>query len=76
MVGLDHVKNLVDLPFPFHANHPAYTRYVRKKIGDLREVTLEGLIDIQTKMSRQIERIHGSGAFKKLNQYYKKNLDL
>jgi len=68
--NLDHMKNLVDLPFPFHANHPSYTNYVRRKISNLEAVTLENLIDIQTKMSKQIKRIHSTGA-SKLNQYYK-----
>jgi hypothetical protein len=68
--NLDHVKNLIDLPTPFHGNHPSYTRYVRKEIGKLQEVTLEGLIDIQTEMTKQIQRIHSSGA-SKLNKFYK-----
>jgi RHS repeat-associated protein len=72
---LDHIKNLIDLPTPFHGNHPSYTNYVRKQIANLETVTLENLIDIQTEMTKQIQRIHSSGAYKRLNHYYK-NLGL
>jgi hypothetical protein len=66
---LNHKKNLIDLPFPFHANHPSYTNYVRRAIG--KKPTLENLIDLEGEMIKQINKIHGSGKYKKLNDYYK-----
>jgi hypothetical protein len=65
----DHIKNLMRLPVPFHlGRHDSYTNYVRQRIGN--NPTLESLIDLQTEMADQLNKIHSQG-YKRLNDYYK-----
>jgi|GEM_PF-7076678 len=69
----DHAENLLDLPVPFHGNHPRYSKYVEEKIEDLiksGKMNMQNLKKLQAELREEIEAIFKSGA-KSLNEYYK-----
>lgn len=66
--------NLKRLPTPFHGNHPAYNRRVRQGILDLkgkRQLTPEGIQDLQHQLRQEINDIYLNGQWERLNPFYK-----
>nr|WP_218057864.1 RHS repeat-associated core domain-containing protein [Gilliamella apicola] len=66
------VSNLIDLPKPFHGNHPAYSDYVRKKVQqlvDTGKLDLQNIKKLQDHLIDKIKKAKISG--KKLNDFFK-----
>ena len=66
-----HRKNLMDLPFPFHATHPRYNTYVRQRVSDVlnNNEGLNGLIELQNELRNNIQKFLNNGG-DKLNNLY------
>jgi len=66
-----HTDNLMNLPVPFHGNHPAYNKYVTDKMASIiQNGNLNDIIRLQNDMRTEVQSIL-SGGFDKLNNYYK-----
>lgn len=70
----NHADNLMELPFPFHANHPAYNSYVRGEINALTEagkLDMANLKNLQGTLKQTANNVLASGQFPTLNSYFK-----
>lgn len=67
-----HRKNLMDLPFPFHANHPKYNDFVEDQIRNIinNGGGIDDIINLQNRMRTDVQSILDAG-WDKLNNYYK-----
>jgi RHS repeat-associated protein len=72
----DGLRNIKRIPFPFHGNHPAYTKYVRRQLNELRDagtLSLKEIHKLQNHLKKEIRnawRIHKQGGGN-LNDYFK-----
>lgn len=72
--NMNHGENLMSLNVPFHGNHPSYSNYVATMIKDARQVgelTVDALRGIQNTLRSELDVLQSSGAYKRLNEYYK-----
>ena len=70
----DHGQNLIDLPTPFHGNHPSYTNRVREGFNEMRgkgPITMDGMKSFQNSLKSEIESIKNQGEYDILNNAYK-----
>jgi RHS repeat-associated protein len=69
-----HSKNLMNLPVPFHGNHPSYNKYMREKMESILGNgggNVQSMINLQNAMRKDIQNILNSGFNGNLNDYYK-----
>jgi A nuclease family of the HNH/ENDO VII superfamily with conserved AHH len=67
-----HNKNLMDLPVPFHGNHPSYNNFVRTELSQIiSNKNLNDIIKLQNRMRNDIQNILNSGGSGNLNDFYK-----
>jgi RHS repeat-associated protein len=69
----NHPNNLMELPTPFHGNHPAYNNYIGNQLGNILKSGggLNDIINLQKTTAGQISNILDNGLVERLNQYYK-----
>lgn len=68
----DGIKNLIDIPVPFHGNHPQYNKFVKNELENLKRNGLlsSGSIEaLQGNLRNMIEDALKSGD--KLNDYFR-----
>ncbi|MCD2425923.1 DUF6443 domain-containing protein [Niabella pedocola] len=69
----DAGRNLKKLPIPFHGNHPAYSRRVKRSIEQLIEngnLNKKSLMELQRELRQEIDDVL-TGGHQRMNDYYK-----
>ncbi len=71
-----HYKNKLDLPTPFHGNHPSYSNSVKNKIKDIFEknkgpLSMNDVKKLQNDLNVELSDLLKSGKYEKLNDFYK-----
>jgi hypothetical protein len=72
---LNHAKNLMELPVPFHGNHPQYSNYVREALTEMQKkgaLSLDKMVELQKNLRNEIQSHLVSGTQKNLNDLYRK----
>jgi hypothetical protein len=62
----------MDLPVPFHGNHPSYSEFVSQGVKEVLESGkgIKGMVDLQNSMRNSVQEIL-NGGWDKLNNFYK-----
>lgn len=71
---LNHIDNLMDLPTPFHGNHPQYNKYVTKQLGNLKDISQGSIQTLQQDLSNMINSAYKNyqNTGENLNEYFRK----